>query len=759
MDCAIVQRTEDDFTVYEASKKRGRRSSIVWEHFHKLKDEIDDVWKTQCKHCQQIYSSAQKNGTSHLKRHLDRCPKIGTSSLSLASKITSATKGGLVEYETNNKRSRSFSKVWEDFEKLKAERDDVLKARCRHCKQILSGASKYGTSHLKRHLDRCPKLKNHDLRQLFLSSEARDVKQLFLSAETLDEGSTPFKKVKLDQNEILKAISAFIVCGRHPITVVDEFGFRHLMSVVCPEIENLSPQTMKRDIMSSYVKEREKLKELFGRTPGRICLTCDNWSSNYGKDEYLRISAHFMSNDWKLVRKIIHFKSLTIPLDGTEIADEVALCLNLWNINSKIFSITSDNAPYMDSMVISLRRAILAKKNILCDGAFFQVQCCCHVLNYIVRASLNVVDDVIDKIRNGIRYVIKSSSRKKKFYEMASRDFHLDAKKRLRPDVRFWWNTTYTMIDCALYYRGALQSWGEHESRFIYYNLYDEEWEKLAIIQKFLSVLYDVQCTFASMEHPTSNHYFRAVWKVYMHLLKTARGPYAFMNGMIEDVHKKFEKYWAESCVILSCAAVLDPRYKVKLIEFCFTKIYGDKAEEFVNATVKALYSLFDKYKTNAVINSSSTRAIAANLEGVKAVDEFEDYELFLSRKSRTQDEKSQLDLYLEEPSHDLNSDLDILEFWSKSSMRYPELAMMARDVLTIPISSVSSEESFKIGKKLLNTCQCSLNPKVFQSLICLSDWTCSALDKSFLHDYDDPSVSDEEDYQDDWDTENGAFY
>ena len=53
---------------------------------------------------------------------------------------------------------------------------------------------------------------------------------------------------------------------------------------------------------------------------------------------------------------------------------------------------------------------------------------------------------------------------------------------------------------------------------------------------------------------------------------------------------------------------------------------------------------------------------------------------------------KSELDLYLGEPNHPRNEDLDILNYWFKTSARYPTLVLMARDLLTIPISTVASE-------------------------------------------------------------------
>jgi hypothetical protein len=36
----------------------------------------------------------------------------------------------------------------------------------------------------------------------------------------------------------------------------------------------------------------------------------------------------------------------------------------------------------------------------------------------------------------------------------------------------------------------------------------------------------------------------------------------------------KFDKYWGDTNLMMSIAAVLDPRYKMKLINFCFPIMY-----------------------------------------------------------------------------------------------------------------------------------------------------------------------------------------
>ena len=51
----------------------------------------------------------------------------------------------------------------------------------------------------------------------------------------------------------------------------------------------------------------------------------------------------------------------------------------------------------------------------------------------------------------------------------------------------------------------------------------------------------------------------------------------------------------------------------------------------------------------------------------------------------------------MEEPRMDRNAKLDILSCWKGNQFRYPKLAAMVRDVLSIPISTVASESTFSV--------------------------------------------------------------
>ncbi|KAL1073895.1 hypothetical protein V6Z11_D11G253200 [Gossypium hirsutum] len=635
---------------------------------------------------------------------------------------------GFNEYESAVKRQKSTtSKVWDEMTKLDCENKNELKAQCNHYKTIFSAKSSSGTSHLRRHLNS------------YLKKVNKDITQYTIAIQPSPEGVPSIKNYKFDADECRKAISTFLVCGKHSFRTVEEPAFRYMMRIASPNFKNISRHIAARDVLMYYAKERDRVKEELAKAPGLICLTSDNWNSEHTNDEYICVTAHWVDKDWKLQKRIIRFRALFPPYDGLNIADELVLCLSQWGIDKKIFSITLDNASYNDVMVSCLKNRFRANRAILCDGAFFQVRCCAHILNLIVKTGLELADDVVGKIRNGIRYIKKSRIRRKRFYDVADKSFHLNVTKKLRQDVCVRWNSTYLMLESSLYYKDVLDYWGQRDKDYQIFALSNEEWRNVVILCKFLKVFYDVTCIFSGSNYPTANLYFRGVWKVHKVLLDTVKGPYSFLTPMVKQMQEKFNKYWAEYSLILSCAAILDPRYKLNYVQYCFNTIYGVHASDFVETILSNLRLLFDEYVKKSKSTSSSLGG-SCNVSDKNPVDsgldehndnsadfggyfdESDDYKRYLNESS-TRSEKSQLDIYLEEPELELNSQIDVLDYWSKNSVRYNELSLLARDLLAIPISTVASELAFSMGKKVITPLRSSLKPKTVQAVVCLDDW------------------------------------
>ena len=81
--------------------------------------------------------------------------------------------------------------------------------------------------------------------------------------------------------------------------------------------------------------------------------------------------------------------------------------------------------------------------------------------------------------------------------------------------------------------------------------------------------------------------------------------------------------------------------------------------------------------------------------------------------------------MYLEEPRLDKkqNSKLKVLSWWKEHYNRFPELSLMARDLMNIPITTVATESSFSIEKKILILYQSRLLPENVEATLCTKSW------------------------------------
>ena len=60
-------------------------------------------------------------------------------------------------------------------------------------------------------------------------------------------------------------------------------------------------------------------------------------------------------------------------------------------------------------------------------------------------------------------------------------------------------------------------------------------------------------------------------------------------------------------------------------------------------------------------------------------------------------------------------------------------LSIIARDVLTVPVSTVASEVAFNAGGRVVSKKRCNLSPEAIEVVVCLKDWNIA--DKR-LHDH-----------------------
>ena len=213
---------------------------------------------------------------------------------------------------------------------------------------------------------------------------------------------------------------------------------------------------------------------------------------------------------------------------------------------------------------------------------------------------------------------------------------------------------------------------------------------------------------------------------------------YGIFNDTIFAMIEKIKKYWGEIPLIYYIGLIVDPRLKFDALDEWLPIIYNEdqiKIEEIKNEVNSLLYILYNIYKEKygnniSLIKSSSTTSSSSFYKSP--------LEMFKSRKKATTsspNNTTNIDKYLsvETITFEDSEDFDILEWWKKQQIKYLVLSIIARDVLTVPVSKVASEAAFSAGGRVVSKKRCNLSPQAIKAVVCLKDW--SLTDKR-LHDH-----------------------
>ncbi|KAI5663999.1 hypothetical protein M9H77_23322 [Catharanthus roseus] len=170
-------------------------------------------------------------------------------------------------------------------------KDGVKVAICQYCKKEFKGDSKTGTTGLKNHLDKCPARKCQSIDESFEREKQKQVQ-----VEKLVDGKVQVRNFTFDSEVSRKELAHAIVLHEYPLSIVEHVWFRRFVSSLQPLFHIVSRNTIKKDSMSIYDIEKDKMKSLLQLNGSRIAITADMWTSNQKKG-YMNMIAHFIDNN------------------------------------------------------------------------------------------------------------------------------------------------------------------------------------------------------------------------------------------------------------------------------------------------------------------------------------------------------------------------------------------------------------------------------------------------------------------------------
>jgi Domain of unknown function (DUF4413) len=515
----------------------------------------------------------------------------------------------------------------------------VRKARCNHCRKVYNLTATGSTSPLLRHVDSCYGIK-------MVKGKSKGMINFQgsnqIDCEVIRESGG------YDQMKCRELIAKMIIAHELPFMFVEYQWFNILMKYNNPLYQRVSRTTIKNDCIKIFESEKEKIKKNF-RNIKMISLTTDCWTSNQTIG-YMCLTAHYIDSNWKLQKRIISFTELAPPHTGEVIADAITESLMKWNILQKVGTITLDNASSNDR-VASILKSNFEERGVLhFNGLFFHVRCCAHILNLIVQDGLSKIEGCIVKIREGVKYLRKSPARLFKFGEIAIQ-LGISTKRSLCSDVRTRWNSTHRMLQSAIYYKSTFQRYAMRDSNFEWLPT-EIEWIRAEKLMKLLDVFTNTSNLFSETSYPTCNLYFNEVFKVKKTICEAYASSDGFLKEMTQVMFQKFEKYWGDVSFLMVVASILDPRFKISLIQFCFKKLYpSDEVENQIEDVRSKVEILFEKYKNDYV--ASSNLVCSSNLVGdgtsLDNTRPEDDYFSFVIENQTEESPKSDLEVYLEE--------------------------------------------------------------------------------------------------------------
>ncbi|KAH0669284.1 hypothetical protein KY285_023443 [Solanum tuberosum] len=568
---------------------------------------------------------------------------------------------------------RETSQIWDHFSKFIAK-GGKCRAKCNYCTKTFAADSVNGTTTLWNHLTvKC-------LKSPFKSDKWQTT--LKPIKRGWPEGGSTEKGV-FNMDEIKRAITEFIIIDEQPFRAVEGEGFKKLMAKAFPNFEVPSRVTVARHCLRIYQEEKEKLKEL-------------------------------------------------IKNQRETIAKWIEDCLLGWGIEN-LFTVTLDNATANDAAIKSLKGRIEDWKGVMFENQFLHVRCNAHILNLIVKEGLDEQIEPISHIRSAIKYVRSSSSRFATFKSVVEK-VKIDTRGLVSLDVETRWNSTYTMLDKALKFEKAFTRMYVDDQNYqkqcreistTTKNPSTDDWKNVKAFVKFLNIFYQATLKFSGSLYSTSHSFFHDFFNLRNDIIKYTKHDDLILVDMATRMKSKMDKYWGkfESMnMLLMVAVVLDPRYKMQYVEYILSIAYGSLMGRLKSQDVRdVLNLLYNHY------NCSCSEDPNENIENDNCVMG-ESSDLLQSQWEKHMNKegfvvkKSDLEIYLKDDVVKIN-DFNILSWWKVSSSRYPIVVKIARDILSIPISTVASESAFSTGGRILDSYRSSLSPKTVEALICTQQW------------------------------------
>ncbi|XP_057533962.1 zinc finger BED domain-containing protein DAYSLEEPER-like [Amaranthus tricolor] len=598
-----------------------------------------------------------------------------------------------------NKCRRKKSIVWDNFT-TEIVSADCTRAICKKCQKsfaYITGKKQSGTSHLKRHiLGICPADR---ARNELSASQNGIVRAPSKKRYRASPGSVT---VALDQERYVSEIARMIILHEYPVSMVEDPGFIGFARLLQPHLSMVSFDAVQNKIVTMYTRMKNSLVNTLAEIPSRVSLSIDLWTSDHTVG-YAILTGSFIDVDWKFHCRVLKFVLVPFPKSQVAFNDAVISCLSEWGLTSKLFALSIDMSCAEKSVTENLSSLLSKTCQYMPNGRTIISNCYARAINRMAIEALCASKEAVTKVRDCVKYI--------KAMDL-SQQLKVPLGQSLVIDNPQMWDSTYYMLSTACEVKEVFSRLETDGPDYKQAPSVDD-WMCIEVLCTYLKLFLDASAILTTENYPTADTFFLEAYTVLRKLAFGSLDKDPFISHFAKPLYDMFYRYWKDCYVDLTMAVVMDPRYKLRLVEHCFLKIFGNDFNTAFNAVMKRIYDLYFEY-------------MALNIQLVDfSIDNGQSgLDIYISTIDTSIASNKELDQYLEESLLPRDKpEFNILEWWKLNQTKYPNLSHMAADLLSIPFATISGNSVFSTASQKLDCQMSSLKHDTLEALICAKNW------------------------------------
>ncbi|KAM4020423.1 E3 SUMO-protein ligase ZBED1-like [Anomaloglossus baeobatrachus] len=574
------------------------------------------------------------------------------------------------------------SKLWSYYTKL----GDAY-VECKVCKKQLSFHN--STTTMREHL-----VRSHSLRSVG-NPQTKEQPELDYHEQ---EGSGKRLRQAAPMNSICLSVSdsrpqmiadlilEMIYRDLHPLSVVEDKGLGLLLGYLEPNFD-LPTSTQLADMLwHKYTDVKRQLKCCL-QSAHSVVLSIETWD-DHPKKSCIAITANVIDSDWRLCRYLLETQHVLKNKTDHNLPEQLCAVLTDFGLSANLVTcVVHDRSSSLTAHAQSFR-----------DSYGWSSFCCtAHVLQLCVQAGLDVqeVKEALAAARGLVSY----------FQEDYKASCYLSAKleamnkPRLVMDTERYWISTLEMCQSLLDLKWAILSILEEQGAK---NLSEQHWKLLQDLVAMLKTIW-IATAFLQEEPNTSiSSVLPCVHGIFTAVGQTSEG--SVLKAAAYQICSEICRHWDmldEGKLItnpLAIASFLDPRFKeLRFLKPCARGELHNMVRNKLSQMCEPGAMRHAWMSSSCAIEGGTEMlqlAVRKDKEPGVGTENF--YDLLLGRDPTESmpEAHQQLENYMVEPV--CKRTTDPLVWWNSNHHRFPTLARLARQYLTMPATAIKPERAFR---------------------------------------------------------------